>query len=116
MPPSSTTSEGKSDTHPRGGGGVFSLPGGAAAVLERCAGRLVGVARDELPAAEAALAMVIAGHHSGLPERMQFEAARLTRPEKRARLVGVRRGGAPDTLLGLDLPSLPALLRPESFT
>ena len=95
-------------------GRVDHSSAGAVHVLERCAGRLT---RDgELPAAEAALAMVIAGHHSGLPERMQFESARLTKPEKQARLVEVRRGGAPEALLGLGLPPLPPLLRPESFT
>jgi CRISPR-associated endonuclease/helicase Cas3 len=105
--------DGRPDGKP---GRVDHSSAGAVHVLERCAGRLVGVDRDELPAAEAALAMVIAGHHSGLPERMGFESDRLTKPEKRARLVEVRRGGAPEELLGLALPSLPALLRPESFT
>jgi CRISPR-associated endonuclease/helicase Cas3 len=94
-------------------GRVDHSSAGAIHVLDRCAGRLTGVDKDELPAAEAALAMVIAGHHSGLPERRNFEAGRLT--DKRSRLDEARRS-APEELLGLDLPGLPALLRPESFT
>src|SRR5437879_5680873 len=42
---------------------------GAALVYERCAGKIKKLTGDELPAAAAALAMVIAGHHGGLPVR-----------------------------------------------
>jgi len=100
------------DVDAKGGkpGRVDHSSAGAAHVLDRCAGRLAGPDGDELPAAEAALAMVIAGHHSGLPARQGFEAERLARPEKRERLLQARRGGAPAHLLGLGLPALPGLL------
>ena len=88
---------------------------GAVLVYERCAGKLIGAKNDELPAAVAALAMVIAGHHGGLPERLGFEADRLTKPEKRARLEQAKTDGAPGDQLGLDLPLAPAYLRPEAF-
>jgi len=89
---------------------------GAVQVLERCAGRLTGPDRDELPAAEAALAMVIAGHHSGLPARLGFEAERLGKTEKRDRLHQARLGGAPEELLGIEFPQHPGPLRFEART
>ncbi len=85
---------------------------GAAHILACCTGRLVGVDRNELPAAESALAMVIAGHHSGLPARSGFEADRLVGKQD---LLAQARLGAPDDLLGLGLPEAPAFLRREAL-
>ena len=86
---------------------------GAVHVLDRCAGRLTR--EKELPSAEAALAMVIAGHHAGLPERTGFEQERLAKSEKQERLRMARGGGAPADLLGLALPEPPLFLRAEAF-
>ncbi len=94
-------------------GRVDHSSAGAVHVLARCVGRLGGSDGDELPGVEAALAMVIAGHHSGLPKRLGFESGRLA--EKWGRLAEARRG-APVDLLGVELPSLPDPLRPESFS
>lgn len=62
-----------------------------------------------------ALAMVIAGHHSGLPAKNDFEVRRLKPEDKRARLAAARQGGAPTELLGRELPTLPSFLRPEAL-
>ena len=97
-------------------GRVDHSSAGAIHVLVRCTGRLAGSDNDQLPAAEAGLAMVIAGHHAGLPERLRFEANRLTTPEKQRRLLEARRGGAPAELLDLELPALPGPLRFEAGT
>ncbi|MDG3002826.1 CRISPR-associated endonuclease Cas3'' [Paludisphaera mucosa] len=88
---------------------------GAVRVLElaRNVGRMAG--DGELRAVEAALAMVIAGHHSGLPAKSMFESKRLTACEKQARLDEARLGGQPeiDALLALELPEAPAMLGRE---
>ncbi|WP_337177404.1 CRISPR-associated endonuclease Cas3'' [Paludisphaera sp.] len=93
-------------------GRVDHSTAGAVRVLDLCGGRLTR--EGKMPAAEAALAMVIAGHHGGLPGRLTFEADRLNKPERRARLDAARRDGGPeiDALLDLGLPAPPAMLRP----
>jgi CRISPR-associated endonuclease/helicase Cas3 len=88
---------------------------GAVLVYERCAGKLSGAKKDELPAAAAALAMVIAGHHAGLPERKGFEAERLTKPEKQALLERAKTDGAPAHLTTREVPDSPPFLWPEAF-
>jgi len=88
---------------------------GAVLVHERCAARFVGANLREMPAAVAALAMVIAGHHAGLPKQKGFEADRLTKPEKRALLERAKMDGAPADHTGLDLPPPPTYLRPDAF-
>ena len=63
-----------------------------------------------LKAWEAALAMVIGGHHSGLPELLAFENDRLKNPEKQARLRAAKLGGPPKEILDRTLPQLPSFL------
>ena len=96
-------------------GRVDHSTAGAVHLLDRCAGHLYGSDADKLPAAEAALAMVLAGHHSGLPESKNFEPARLMKSEKRARLKAARDGGASASRLDVDLPALPPMLARETF-
>jgi CRISPR-associated endonuclease/helicase Cas3 len=96
-------------------GRVDHSSAGAVRVFERCSDRLLR--EDELPPDAKALAMIIAGHHSGLPESATFEADRLDRPETRARLEAARRGGVGEIepLLDRRLPELPAMLRSSAF-
>ncbi|MDG3004768.1 CRISPR-associated helicase/endonuclease Cas3 [Paludisphaera mucosa] len=61
--------------------------------------------------------MLVAGHHSGLPPKLNFEPERLTRAEKKTRLDEACRGGGAEiaALLGHALPGAPATLRPEAL-
>jgi len=98
-----------------GRGRVDHSSAGALRVFERCSDRLLR--EGGLPADGKALAMVIAGHHSGLPEGTTFEADRLARPEKRARLVAACRGGVGEieALLDRPLPEPPPMLRSSAL-
>jgi hypothetical protein len=80
---------------------------GAVLVFERSAGKLTRAA--------AALAMTIAGHHSGLPALITFVDERLKPPEKQARLKAAIAGGVPDHLRALPLPEPPDFLRAAAF-
>lgn len=101
-----------------GSGRVDHSTAGAVRVYELCASRVS--AFSEMPGAELALAMVIAGHHAGLPARqtdeVSFVNGRLTPDQKRARLEAARRHGKPEIDAFLDvLPSdLPAILTRKS--
>jgi CRISPR-associated endonuclease/helicase Cas3 len=61
-------------------------------------------------AGAAALAMVIGGHHSGLPERLAFENDRLKNPVKADRLLKAKLGQPPHEILDRGVPALPPLL------
>ncbi len=101
---------------PRGPGKkVDHSTAGAAFVYEKCQGKLGGRERNELPPTALTLAMVIAGHHGGLPKRCQFEQERLTAEEKTSRLRAAKSGGAPSDLLAHELPPPPDFLRPEAL-
>ena len=58
----------------------------------------------------AALAMIIGGHHSGLPELLAFQNDRLKNPEKLARLREAVHGRPPKEILDRSLPPLPSFL------
>ena len=92
------------------GGRVDHSTAGAVLVHERCDGKF------ERMAGAVALAMVIAGHHSGLPTNKGFEDERLKAEEKRARLAAARKGNIPDRYLDRVLPPLPIFLRPEALS
>ena len=95
--------------HPR----VDHSSAGAVRVYELCDGRIAQ--NGDMPSAEAALAMVIAGHHAGLPARQKddgsFVDLRLKKAEKQARLDAARRNGKPeiDEPMGLKPPAIPAM-------
>lgn len=84
---------------------------GAVMVWDRCRVKQGNM----LPETYAALAMVIAGHHGGLPERINFEARRLMPPEKRALLERAETGIAPARLTAREVPDSPPFLLPEAF-
>jgi len=83
-------------------GRVDHSSAGAVHVYERAARKLL--------AEVAALAMIIGGHHSGLPDRLTFENNRLKNPEKQDRLLKAKLGQPPSEILDRSLPPLPSFL------
>lgn len=90
---------------------------GAVSLYERLAREERLLDRDTMPREVEALAMVIAGHHAGLPMQRGFRDQRLTNPVKRERLDAAKRWGGSEVrdLLGRSIPDLPAMFRPEQL-
>ena len=92
----------------RKSGRIDHSSAGAVLVYERC--------QEIMTYPANALAMVIAGHHSGLADLKTFKDQRLINPDKQARLREVKRNGAPQELLDRDLPEPPLFLQASQFS